>query len=292
MLSGSIVALVTPLFSNGDVDYKSLERLVEMHIDQGTDAIVAVGTTGESTTLTMQEHIDVVTKIVEFAAGRLPVIGGNGSNSTREAIELTQSLQDTGIVAMLGVTPYYNKPTQHGLIAHYSAIAQSTKIPQILYNVPGRTCCDLLPETVAVLAKIENIIGIKEATGNLSRLTAIKALVNKDFLLFSGDDGTGMDFMLLGGDGVISVTNNVAPRLMSEMCRHALAGEKEQAQAINNKLIALHNDLFVEANPIPVKWCVTQLGMIDGGHLRLPLTELSSQHHALLQAAMRKADVL
>ncbi|NRA71118.1 MAG: 4-hydroxy-tetrahydrodipicolinate synthase [Gammaproteobacteria bacterium] len=292
MLSGSIVALVTPLFSNGDVDYKSLERLVEMHIAQGTNGIVAVGTTGESTTLTMAEHINVVKQVVAFAKGRIPVIGGNGSNSTLEAIELTKGLADTGIVAMLGVTPYYNKPTQKGLIAHYTAIANSTTIPQILYNVPGRTCCDLLPETVATLARVENIVGIKEATGNLSRLKDIKALVNDDFLTFSGDDSTGLEFMLLGGDGVISVTNNVAPKLMSEMCRHALAGDKRQAQIINEKLIDLHQHLFVEANPIPVKWCVTAMKLIEHGHLRLPLTQLSQEHHALLTAALRKADVL
>jgi len=292
MLSGSIVALVTPFLPNGKVDYKNLERLVEMHIAQGTDGIVAVGTSGESTTLTMTEHVEVVTAVVKMAAGRIPVIGGNGSNSTAEAIELTQLLKDSGVAAMLGVTPYYNKPTQKGLIAHFTAIAQSTDIPQILYNVPGRTCCDLLPETVAILAKVDNIVGIKEATGDVSRLTQIKALVADDFLTFSGDDGTGLEFMLLGGNGVISVTNNVAPKLMSQMCRFALAGDKEQAQAINEKLNALHNDLFVEANPIPVKWCVTQLQMIDDGHVRLPLTELSPEHHGLLTAAMQQAGVL
>lgn len=292
MLSGSIVALVTPLLPNGDVDYKSLERLVEMHIDQGTDGIVAVGTTGESTTLTMAEHVEVVRQVVRFAANRIPVIGGNGSNSTAEAIELTQSLQDTGIVAMLGVTPYYNKPTQKGLIAHYTAIAQSTDIPQILYNVPGRTCCDLLPETVAVLSQVKNIVGIKEATGNLSRLDDIKALVSDDFLTFSGDDSTGLEFMLRGGNGVISVTNNVAPKLMSEMCQLALAGNSKSAEVINDKLSLLHNDLFVEANPIPVKWCVAHMNLIEHGDLRLPLTQLSTQHHALLIAALSKADVL
>ncbi|NRA55285.1 MAG: 4-hydroxy-tetrahydrodipicolinate synthase [Gammaproteobacteria bacterium] len=292
MLSGSIVALVTPFLPNGDVDYKNLERLVEMHIKQGTDGIVAVGTSGESTTLSMKEHVAVVTAVVNVAAGRVPVIGGNGSNSTAEAIELTQLLKSSGVVAMLGVTPYYNKPTQKGLIAHFTAIAESTDIPQILYNVPGRTCCDLLPETVAILAKIDNIVGIKEATGDVSRLAQIKALVGDDFLTFSGDDATGLEFMLLGGNGVISVTNNVAPKLMSDMCRFALAGEKEQAQAINEQLSALHNDLFVEANPIPVKWCVHQLKLIDNGHVRLPLTELSQEHHGLLTAAMKQAGVL
>lgn len=292
MFSGSIVALVTPFNDNGDVDYQQLEKLVEFHIQQGTDGIVAVGTTGESTTLSMDEHENVVRQVVKFSAGRISVIGGNGSNSTAEAVELTKRLNDSGIDAMLGVTPYYNKPPQRGLIAHYSAVAAVTEIPQILYNVPGRTQCDLLPETVAELSKIKNIIGIKEATGNLSRLTQIKALCNDDFLLFSGDDDTGMEFMLQGGDGVISVTNNVAPKLMSEMCRYALAGEREKAIEINDKLQNLHQHLFVEANPIPVKWCVEKIAAINNGKLRLPLVELASEHHELLTQAMKDADVL
>lgn len=292
MFSGSIVALVTPFNDNGDVDYQQLEQLVEFHIQQGTDGIVAVGTTGESTTLSHDEHIEVVRKVVSFVDGRIPVIGGNGSNSTSEAIELTKRLNECGVDAMLGVTPYYNKPPQRGLVAHYKAIAAVTEIPQILYNVPGRTQCDLLPETVAELSKVKNIIGIKEATGNLSRLSEIKALCDDDFLLFSGDDDTGMEFMLQGGHGVISVTNNVAPKLMSEMCRHALAGERAEAEAINSKLQALHTDLFVEANPIPVKWCVAQMGAISNGKLRLPLVELSSEYHELLKSAMQKAQVL
>lgn len=292
MFSGSIVALVTPFNDNGDVDYQQLEQLVEFHIQQGTDGIVAVGTTGESTTLSHDEHIKVVKQVVSFVNGRIPVIGGNGSNSTSEAVELTKRLNDSGVDAMLGVTPYYNKPPQRGLVEHYKAVANATDIPQILYNVPGRTQCDLLPETVAELSKVKNIIGIKEATGNLSRLSEIKALCDNNFLLFSGDDDTGLEFMLQGGHGVISVTNNVAPKLMSDLCRHALAGEREQAELINSKLKSLHSHLFVEANPIPVKWCVAQIGAISNGQLRLPLVELSSEYHELLNSAMREAQVL
>jgi len=292
MFSGSIVALVTPLTANGEIDYQNLEQLVEFHIEQGTHGIVAVGTTGESTTMSMQEHMEVVKQVVSFVKGRIPVIGGNGSNSTAEAIELTQLLNKIGVDGMLGVTPYYNKPPQAGLIKHYEAIAASTDIPQILYNVPGRTCCDLLPETVAQLAQVKNIIGIKEATGNLNRLSEIKALCDDSFLTFSGDDGTGMEFMLRGGDGVISVTNNIAPKLMSDMCIHALAGEREQATAINQQLQALHDNLFVEANPIPVKWCLSQMNKLNDGFLRLPLVELSAPYHEQLLNAMRKARVL
>jgi len=292
MFSGSIVALVTPLKANGEIDYQNLEQLVEFHIEQGTHGIVAVGTTGESTTLSMQEHMEVVKQVVSFAKGRIPVIGGNGSNSTAEAIELTQMLNKIGVDGMLGVTPYYNKPPQSGLIKHYEAVAGATDIPQILYNVPGRTCCDLLPETVAQLAQVKNIIGIKEATGNLNRLVEIKALCDDSFLTFSGDDGTGMEFMLRGGHGVISVTNNIAPKLMSEMCIHALAGEREEATAINQQLQALHDNLFVEANPIPVKWCLTQMQRLNDGFLRLPLVELSTPYHEQLLNAMKKARVL
>ncbi len=292
MFSGSIVALVTPFKSNGEIDYQSLESLVEFHIKHGTNAIVAVGTTGESTTMSMAEHCDVVKHVVSFSAGRIPVIGGNGSNSTAEAIELTRMLDRLAVDGMLCVTPYYNKPPQQGLIKHYQAIASATEIPQILYNVPGRTCCDLLPETVAELSAVKNIIGIKEATGNLSRLTQIKALCGDDFLAFSGDDDSGMEFMLQGGNGVISVTNNIAPKLMSEMCKYALAGERSIATIINEKLLALHQNLFVEANPIPVKWCLAQMKEIDNGVLRLPLVELSEQYHEQLLNAMHRADVL
>jgi len=292
MFSGSIVALVTPLKANGEIDYQNLERLVEFHVEQGTHGIVAVGTTGESTTMSMKEHMDVVEHIVRFVNGRIPVIGGNGSNSTAEAIELTKMQSKIGVDAMLGVTPYYNKPPQAGLIKHYQAVAASTDIPQILYNVPGRTCCDLLPETVAQLAKVENIIGIKEATGNLKRLDQIKALCDDSFLTFSGDDATGMEFMLKGGNGVISVTNNIAPKLMSQMCEHALAGERALAEVINQQLQGLNDNLFVEANPIPVKWCLAQMNLLNDGFLRLPLVELSTAYHEQLLNAMKQARVL
>ena len=292
MLSGSIVALATPMTASGEVDYHSLASLVEFHIDQGTDAIVAVGTTGESCTLPVEEHVNVVRQVVKYAAGRIPVIAGNGANSTAESVALTRALSDCGVVAMLGVTPYYNKPPQRGLIAHYKTVAAATDIPQILYNVPGRTCSDLLPETVAELSRVKNIIGIKEATGNLSRLHEIKAVCESDFLTFSGDDATGMEFMLQGGNGVISVTNNVAPRLMKQMCDHALAGERPQAEAIDERLQALHRDLFVEANPIPVKWCLHRLGLIDHGELRLPLVPLNESYQPVLSQALTQAGLL
>ena len=292
MLSGSIVALATPMTASGEVDYQSLASLVEFHIDHGTDAIVAVGTTGESCTLPVEEHVNVVRQVVKYAAGRIPVIAGNGANSTAESVALTRALSDSGVVAMLGVTPYYNKPPQRGLIAHYKTVAAATDIPQILYNVPGRTCSDLLPETVAELSRVENIIGIKEATGNLSRLHEIKAVCESDFLTFSGDDATGMEFMLQGGNGVISVTNNVAPRLMKQMCDHALAGERPQAEAIDEQLQALHRDLFIEANPIPVKWCLHRLGLIDHGELRLPLVPLNESYQPVLSQALTQAGLL
>ncbi|HBF45773.1 MAG TPA: 4-hydroxy-tetrahydrodipicolinate synthase, partial [Shewanella frigidimarina] len=223
MINGSIVALITPMNSDGAVDYASLERLVEFHIEQGTDAIVAVGTTGESATLPMTEHAAVVCQTVKFASGRIPVIGGNGANATAEAIELTKSMQKSGVVAMLGVTPYYNKPTPKGLIAHYTAVAASTDIPQILYNVPGRTAVDMKPETVAELSSVSNIIGVKEATGDLSRVARLRELCGEDFLLYSGDDATAREFLLLGGNGVISVANNIVPHAFKAMCDAALA---------------------------------------------------------------------
>lgn len=292
MLSGSIVALATPMTTSGEVDYQNLASLVEFHIEQGTDGIVAVGTTGESCTLPVEEHVEVVKKVVAAAAGRVPVIAGNGANSTSESVALTKALEGTGVVAMLGVVPYYNKPPQRGLVAHFKTVAAATSVPQILYNVPGRTCCDLMPETVAELAQVENIIGIKEATGNLSRLHEIKALCDDQFLTFSGDDSTGMEFMLQGGNGVISVTNNIAPKQMAQMCAHALAGEREQAEAIDKQLQGLHDNLFVEANPIPVKWCMHQLGLIKEGQLRLPLVELSKSYQPQLSQAMTQAGLL
>lgn len=291
MINGSIVALITPMNSDGSVDFASLERLVEFHIDQGTDAIVAVGTTGESATLPMNEHVAVVAQTVKFVAGRIPVIGGNGANATAEAIELTKSLSKVGVDAMLGVTPYYNKPTPKGLVAHYKAVAASTDIPQILYNVPGRTAVDMKPETVAELVSVSNIIGVKEATGDVSRVKRLRELCGNDFMLYSGDDATAREFLLLGGNGVISVANNIVPKAFKAMCDAALAGNAELAASIDEPLRGLYSTLFCEANPIPVKWAAHRMGLIQCGHIRLPLTELSEQCHGLLLHAMTRAQI-
>lgn len=291
MFRGSMVALVTPMHLDGSVDFDSLSKLVEFHVENGTSAIVSMGTTGESATLNEKDHCEVIRRTVEMANDRLPIIAGTGANSTTEAITLTQCAMQAGADACLLVTPYYNKPTQQGLYLHHKLIAESVAIPQILYNVPGRTACDMLPETVARLAKVSNIIGIKEATGDLSRLTEIRQLCGEDFDIYSGDDATGTEFMLQGGNGVISVSNNVAPKAMSEMCAAALAGDRQAAEAINKPLLALHNDLFVEANPIPVKWALMEMGKIPRG-IRLPLTLLSEQYHETIRAAMRQAGVI
>lgn len=291
MFRGSMVALVTPMHLDGSVDFDSLSRLVEFHIENGTSAIISMGTTGESATLDEKEHCDVIRRTVEMVNDRIPVIAGTGANSTTEAISLTKCAMQVGADACLLVTPYYNKPTQEGLYLHHKLIAESVPIPQILYNVPGRTACDMLPETVARLSKISNIIGVKEATGELSRLPQIRELCGENFDIYSGDDATGTEFMLQGGDGVISVTNNLAPKAMSEMCAAALAGDRAKAEELNRPLLGLHNDLFVEANPIPVKWALTEMGMMPAG-IRLPLTPLSEQYHETLRIAMRKAGVL
>jgi len=291
MLTGSIVALVTPMDKTGEIDFHTLKELVEFHIKSGTSAIVAVGTTGESATLNVDDHVKVVMKVVEFAAGRIDIIAGNGANSTAEAITFSKLFANSGIVAGLNVTPYYNKPTQEGLYQHFKAIAESSDLAQILYNVPGRTAVDMLPETVARLAKIDNIIGIKEATGDLNRLAEIKALVADDFLLYSGDDETGCDFMLQGGDGVISVTTNVAPAQMAKMCEFALAGNTDAAHEVNQKLISVHQKLFVEANPIPVKWACAELGLIPSADCRLPLTILASEYHSVVRDALTEANL-
>lgn len=286
-----MVALVTPMFADGTVDFDSLSKLVDFHVNSGTSAIVSVGTTGESATLDMDEHCEVMRRTVAMAAGRIAIIAGTGSNSTNEAIELTRCAQQGGADACLLVAPYYNKPTQEGLYLHHKRIAEAVDIPQLLYNVPGRTVCDLLPETVARLAEIPNIIGIKEATGSMQRLQAIQSLVPADFGLFSGDDATGTEFMLQGGHGVISVTSNVAPDQMAAMCTAALAPDREQALKLNRPLEDLHSVLFVEANPIPVKWALYEMGLIPEG-IRLPLTPLSGQFHQVLLKALRHAGVL
>ncbi|MBK1644485.1 4-hydroxy-tetrahydrodipicolinate synthase [Thiocapsa imhoffii] len=291
MFRGSIVALITPMHEDGEVDDQSLRRLVDFHVEAGTTAIVAVGTTGESATLDEDEHCAVIRDVLEYAAGRIPVIAGTGANSTREAIILTRCAREAGAHAALLVTPYYNKPTQEGLYRHYCAVAEAVDLPQILYNVPGRTACDLLPETVARLAPIENIIGIKEATGDLSRLARLREAGGRDFVLYSGDDATACEFMLQGGDGVISVTANLAPRLMQDLCQAALEGDRERAEALNQRLLPLHRDLFVQSNPIPVKWGAMAMGLCGHG-IRLPLTWLPEEHEACVRAAMEHAGVL
>ncbi|OOR99436.1 4-hydroxy-tetrahydrodipicolinate synthase [Haemophilus paracuniculus] len=288
---GSIVALVTPM-AHGEVNFDEIKNLVEYHIKAGTHAIVSVGTTGESTTLSIDENVKVIQKTVEFANGRIPIIAGTGSNSTSEAITMTKLLANSGVAGCLSVVPYYNKPTQEGMYQHYKAIAESTDLPQILYNVPGRTGSDLKPETVGRLAQIENIVGIKEATGDLSRLPLIKQLAGEDFIFLSGDDATGLESMKLGGNGVISVTNNVAAADMAKMCELALAGKFEEAEAINQRLMALHNDLFVESNPIPVKWAAYKLGLISEPNLRLPLTTLSETAQPVVLKALQQAGLI
>lgn len=292
MLTGSIVALVTPMDENGEIDFLALEKLIKFHISSGTAAIVSVGTTGESSTLAVEDHINVVMKTLEFAQGKIDVIAGNGANSTAEAIILSKRLADTGIKAGLNVTPYYNKPSQEGLYQHFKAIAESCDLPQILYNVPGRTAVDLLPETVARLAKLPNIIGIKDATGDLNRLTELQAVAPSSFALYSGDDWTGCQFLLNGGHGVISVSNNIAPVEMAKMCEFALAGNAEEALKINQQLSPIHDKLFVEANPIPVKWACAELGLIPSATCRLPLTILASQHQPVVRDALIKAKLL
>ncbi len=294
MFQGSMVAIVTPMRTgvapDTPLDLDALRRLLDWHIAEGTDAIVAVGTTGESATLNMQEHVEVIHQIIKHVRGRVPVIAGTGANSTTEAIELTQAAKAAGADACLLVTPYYNKPTQEGLYQHHKIIAQRVAIPQILYNVPGRTACDMQPETVARLAKVPNIIGIKEATGDMDRVDKIRAACGDKFLLFSGDDATAMEFMLHGGHGVISVTANVTPKAMHELCLHVRRGDREQAARIDARLAGLHQDLFCEANPIPTKWALQQMGRIEAG-IRLPLTWLSAACHERVRQAMEQAGV-
>ncbi|MEW7975656.1 MAG: 4-hydroxy-tetrahydrodipicolinate synthase [Candidatus Thiodiazotropha endolucinida] len=291
MFHGSMVAMITPMVEDGSLDDAALRALVEFHIRQGTDAIVAVGTTGESATLDEEEHCDVIRRVVDYVDGRVSVIAGTGANSTREAVTLTQCAKESGADACLLVTPYYNKPTQEGLYQHHTVVAEAVDIPQILYNVPGRTACDMLPETIARLAQVPNIIGVKEATGDLSRLHRLRELCDDSFEFYSGDDATGCEFLLQGGHGVISVTANAAPRLMHEMSVAALAGRDEKARAIDAKLAGLHSALFVESNPIPVKWAMMKLGLANRG-IRLPLTWLSPSAEDEVLQAMRQAEIL
>jgi 4-hydroxy-tetrahydrodipicolinate synthase len=276
---------------DGVVDNKALSELIEFHISSGTDAIVPVGTTGESATLDYGEHCEVIRRVVDQVAGRIPVIAGTGANSTREAIELTQCALTAGADACLLVTPYYNKPTQEGLYRHYQAIAEAVPLPQILYNVPGRTACDMLPDTVERLSGLTNVVGIKEATGDMARVREIVERCGSSLDVYSGDDALAMEIILQGGKGVISVTANVAPGLMHEMCAAALRGDRQGAEQINRRLEGLHRDLFLESNPIPVKWAVSEMGKIPPG-IRLPLTPFSGQYHAQLRSSMQQAGIL
>ncbi|ASK34612.1 4-hydroxy-tetrahydrodipicolinate synthase [Alcanivorax sp. N3-2A] len=291
MIRGSIVAIVTPMRDDGSVDWEHLRKLVNWHVEQGTHGIVAVGTTGESATLGFEEHDSVIREVVAIADGRIPVIAGTGANSTEEAIRLTRDAKRDGANACLLVTPYYNKPPQEGLYQHFLAVARAVDIPQILYNVPGRTACDLLPETVERLAKVPNIVGIKEATGNLERAREIRERCGNDFLLYSGDDATALELMLAGGDGDISVTANVAPAKMAAMCTAALSGDVETARALNAELDPLHRDLFIEPSPIPAKWALYEMGLIDSG-IRLPLVPLSEAAQPRLRDTLRRCGLL
>jgi len=291
MIRGSIVAMVTPMREDGSVDWERLRDLVNWHVEQGTHGIVAVGTTGESATLGFEEHDSVVREIVAVADKRIPVIAGTGANSTAEAIRLTRDAERDGADACLLVTPYYNKPPQEGLYQHFLAVARAVDVPQILYNVPGRTACDLLPETVERLAKVPNIVGIKEATGNLERAREIRERCGDDFLIYSGDDATALELILAGGDGDISVTANVAPAKMAAMCQAAVDGDVDRARTLNAELEPLHRDLFLEASPIPVKWALYEMGLIDNG-IRLPLVTLSEAAQPRLRETLRGCGLL
>ena len=291
MLRGSIVAIVTPMTQTGAIDFDALHRLVDFHIENQTDGIVIVGTTGESPTVDITEHRALIEKTVHFANGKIPVIAGTGANSTQEAIELTRFAKEAGAVAGLSVVPYYNKPTQEGMYQHFKSIAEAVDLPLVLYNVPGRTGCDMQPETVRRLAQVQNIIGIKEATGNIERASALIYTLPEEFAVYSGDDASCLALMLLGGAGVISVTANVAPRAMHDLCVAAFAGDLKTANTINSKLFALHQKLFVEANPIPTKWALIEMGLIGSG-VRLPLTPLSSSYHDIVRDALKQAGCL
>ena len=288
MLSGSLVAIVTPMTADGALDLPGLKKLIDWHVAEGTDGIVIVGTTGESPTVDVEEHIELIARAVEYSAGRVPVIAGTGGNSTKEAIHLTKAAKSAGANYSLSVVPYYNKPTQEGLYQHFKAIAQATDLPLLLYNVPGRTVADLSNDTILRLAEVKGIVGIKDATSNFERCTDLLMRRPKGFLVFSGDDAAALGYIQLGAEGVVSVTANVAPRLMHELCVAARAGQAARAVEINNKLIPLHRHLFVESNPIPVKWALSRMGRITEG-IRLPLTPLASQYHETVAGALRSA---
>ncbi len=292
MLTGSLVAIATPMQEDGALDLPALRKLIDFHVAEGTDGIVVVGTTGESPTVDVDEHCLLIKTAVEHAAGRIPIVAGTGANATREAIALAKFAKEAGVAAHLSVTPYYNKPTQEGLYRHFRTIAESVALPMIVYNVPGRTVADLATETALRLAQVPNIVGIKDATADIGRgselLAALADAGKRDFVVLSGDDLTGLALMLMGGHGVISVTANVAPKLMAQMCKAALAGDAATARSINHRLLPLHRKLFVEANPIPTKWALAEMGLIHNA-LRLPLVPLSSQYHETVRAALRAA---
>lgn len=290
MITGSIPAIATPMFEDGSLDLPRLRSFIDWHIAEGSDALVMVGTTGESPTVDVEEHCQLIQTAVEQSAGRVPVIAGTGANSTAEAIELAQFAKDVGATAHLSVVPYYNKPPQEGLYRHFRTIAESVDLPLVLYNVPGRTSCDLSNETTLRLAQVPGIVGIKDATGNIERGTDLIKRAPQDFAIYSGDDASALALILLGAHGTISVTANVAPRLMREMCAAALAGDVQRARAINFRLLGLHRHLFLEANPIPVKWALARMGKMTDG-LRLPLTPFAAEYHERLRTALREADI-
>lgn len=291
MYKGSIVALVTPMLGNDDVDYPALEALIDFHVREGTSALLIAGTTGESATLSPEEHCDLLARSYEIINQRLPMIAGTGANSTAEAIQLTECAKKVRAEAALLVTPYYNKPTQKGLYLHYRAIAEAVDIPQILYNVPGRTACDMVAETVAQLAKISNIVGIKESTGSMERLADIKRQVSEDFALLTGEDASACDFILQGGHGAVSVTANVVPGMMAQMCQLAADGDEVGAREADAKIAELHHLLFIESNPIPVKWALSKMGYGEP-HMRLPMTTLADEYHETLRQALNASGAL
>ena len=291
MFKGSLVALVTPFDQHNRVDYTALKRLIEFHVAEGSDGLVIAGTTGEAATLSRDEHVELLSRAVELVAGRLPVIAGTGSNSTAQSTDLSLAVADSGIDAYLLVVPYYNKPVQEGMYQHFATIADAVSRPVILYNVPGRTVADMLPATVARLAAHGNIMGIKEATGDIDRLRAIQDLVDDDFMLYSGDDFTVLPFMAQGGHGVVTVSGNVVPAAMAKLCALASAGNNEVAKSLDDTLQPLNSALFIESNPIPVKWAVAQMGLIES-HMRLPLTDHEPQYHDAMRAALATAGVV
>ena len=290
MFQGSLVALVTPFDGNNRVDYTSLKRLVDFHVEKGSAGLVIAGTTGESPTLERSEHIELIGRSIEIADGRIPIVAGTGSNSTSQSVDLTLAVTDPGLAAYMAVVPYYNKPTQEGIFRHYSAIADAAEKPVLMYNVPGRTVADMLPETVGRLAKHGNIFGLKEATGDIDRLKQIQAVVDESFMLYSGDDFTLRPFIEQGGHGVVTVSGNVVPRQVATLCKLARDGKAIEAKALDDALQPLNKALFSESNPIPVKWAVSKMGLM-APHIRLPLTPFSEQYHEAMLSAMRTAGV-